>query len=269
MGMVNHRKKAYKILSPVEQKQLLNWLDKNRSCRDCLVILMMLRTGLSSTEVRELRLSDIRKESDIHSDVEIRAEIAHDRNHRFVPLGTDLRTRLKQQYRVRIEGVDSDWRRPTKARTFDYTFQSPGTYTVCVQAVDRDLNYSEVQTVNLTVQTDPKFAALQIELDALCREVGSKYEFQNIIGRSAAIKEVKSLMEKAIDSGLTVLITGETGTGKELVTRGIHYNSPRKEKPLRELNCGAMPKDLVASTLFGHRKGAFTGAVSDAECRYS
>ena len=70
-------------------------------------------------------------------------------------------------------------------------------------------------------------------------------------------------MERAIDSGLTVLIIGETGTGKELVAKAIHYNSSRKDGPLRDLNCGSVPKELVSSTLFGYRKGAFTGATED------
>jgi transcriptional regulator with GAF, ATPase, and Fis domain len=70
-------------------------------------------------------------------------------------------------------------------------------------------------------------------------------------------------MERAIDSGLTVLIIGETGTGKELMAKAIHYNSSRKDGPLRDLNCGAVPKELVSSTLFGYRKGAFTGATED------
>jgi transcriptional regulator with GAF, ATPase, and Fis domain len=74
---------------------------------------------------------------------------------------------------------------------------------------------------------------------------------------------MRVLMEKAIDSGLPVLITGETGAGKELVAKAIHTNSPRKDQPMRELNCGAIPKDLAASMLFGHRKGAFTGADTD------
>jgi two-component system response regulator HydG len=119
----------------------------------------------------------------------------------------------------------------------------------------------------LTVQPDPRdveIAALHTEVDRLRQEMGRKYHFDNLIGRSAAMKQVYALMEKAIDSGLMVLISGETGTGKELVAKAIHYNSLRKNKPLLALNCGAVPKDLVASILFGHRKGAFTGAYKDS-----
>ena len=152
---------------------------------------------------------------------------------------------------------------PTKEVRFQWVPQKAGTYTFEVQAIDRALNYSEPAAVHLTVLPDPRdiaLAALQTEVNHLRREVGRKYNFENIIGRSAAVKQVTALMEKAIDSGLTVLITGETGTGKELVAKAIHYNSPRKAHSIQELNCGAVPKDLVASTLFGHRKGAFTGA---------
>ena len=160
-------------------------------------------------------------------------------------------------------GIDLDWHKPTKATSFDYTFDKPGDYTFEVQAIDRDLNYSEPATVNLTIQPDFQLVALQTEVNHLRREVGRKYHFSNIIGRAAEIKRMYALMEKAIDSGLTALITGETGTGKELVAKAIHHNSPRKNKPLIERNCGALPKDLVASELFGHRKGAFTGAHED------
>jgi len=182
----------------------------------------------------------------------------------------------KRQYRTRIyesangqitqhatRNTDNLYNPPTKETTFDWTPEKPGAYTFEVQAIDRDLNYSEPATLSLIIQPDPLLFSLQTQLNHLRREVGGKYHFENIIGRSAGMKQLRALMEKAIDSGLTVLITGETGTGKELVAKAIHYNSPRKGNPLLDLNCGAVPKDLVASTLFGHRKGAFTGANED------
>ncbi|MBC8228671.1 sigma 54-interacting transcriptional regulator, partial [bacterium] len=169
----------------------------------------------------------------------------------------------KRLYRCRIKEIDTDWRKATKATSFDYTFDNPGVYTFQVQAIDRDMNYSESATVSLTVQPDPLFVALQTEVDHLRSEVGRKYHFSNIIGRSASMKQVYALMERAIDSGLTVLISGETGTGKELVAKAIHYNSPRKNKQVLPLNCGAESKELIASKLFGHRRGAFTGAHED------
>jgi DNA-binding NtrC family response regulator/ligand-binding sensor domain-containing protein len=172
----------------------------------------------------------------------------------------------KRLYRYKLEGYDKEWSRPTKATQVDYASLPSGEYTFQVQAIDKDLNYSESASVAVKVQPDPrdvKLVALQTEIDHLRWEVGKKYHFENIVGRSAPIKQVYALMEKAIDSGLTVLISGETGTGKELVAKAIHYNSPRKSYPLQELNCGAVPKELVASTLFGYRKGAFTGAAEN------
>lgn len=97
----------------------------------------------------------------------------------------------------------------------------------------------------------------------LRKEIQGKYSFENIIGNSPAIRKTFYLMEKAIESPVNVLIQGETGTGKELVARSIHYNGPRKDKPFVAQNCAALPEGLLESELFGHKKGAFTGAVAD------
>jgi DNA-binding NtrC family response regulator len=101
------------------------------------------------------------------------------------------------------------------------------------------------------------------EINTLKQEITEKYEFGNsIIGNSPAIKRVFDLMKKAIKTNITISITGETGTGKELVAKGIHYNSSRKKKPFIPVNIAAIPKELVESELFGHEKGSFTGAVT-------
>jgi len=173
----------------------------------------------------------------------------------------------KRLYRCKLEGYDDDWNPPTRETQMDYAELPVGKYTFHVQAIDRDLNYSEPATVQVTVELDPRdftVAALQTEVNQLRREVGRRYHFTNIVGRSALMKQAYALMEKAIDSGLTVQISGETGTGKELVAKAIHFNSPRQNRPIMELNCGAVPKDLIASALFGHRKGAFTWASEDS-----
>ncbi|MFQ5708789.1 MAG: sigma 54-interacting transcriptional regulator [bacterium] len=95
----------------------------------------------------------------------------------------------------------------------------------------------------------------------LKKEVARKYSFDQIIGRSAAMTKVFDLLEKIIPTEARVLIQGESGTGKELIARAIHYNGPRKEKRFVAIDCGALPENLLESELFGHVKGAFTGAI--------
>jgi transcriptional regulator with GAF, ATPase, and Fis domain len=85
--------------------------------------------------------------------------------------------------------------------------------------------------------------------------------FEEVTGTSVRMREIFATLEKVSPSELTVLVTGETGTGKEMIARGIHQASPRKQRPFVVLDCGAIPKDLIESTLFGHEKGSFTGAV--------
>lgn len=104
---------------------------------------------------------------------------------------------------------------------------------------------------------------LKQEIETLKEEVSRKYDFSNaIIGSSPVIQRVFSMMEKAAKTNITVSVTGETGTGKELVAKSIHYNSSRKTQQFVAVNLAAIPKDLVESELFGHEKGAFTGAIT-------
>jgi len=92
-------------------------------------------------------------------------------------------------------------------------------------------------------------------------EVRKKFEFNNIIGKSKKMQEIFSLIEKVAPGSSTVMIYGGSGTGKELVAKAIHYNSSRTDRPFIPFNCGAIPETLVESELFGHTKGAFTGAI--------
>src|SRR5690349_21874820 len=101
------------------------------------------------------------------------------------------------------------------------------------------------------------------EIVHLKKEISEKYEFEkSIIGTSPAIKRIFGLLEKACSTNISVSITGETGTGKELVAKAIHYNSKRKSKPFVAVNIAAIPRELIESELFGHEKGSFTGAVT-------
>src|SRR5579871_4052340 len=104
---------------------------------------------------------------------------------------------------------------------------------------------------------------LKQEVETLKTQVGKKYDFsQMIIGKSDAIEKVFALIEKASKTNITVSITGETGSGKEMVAKAIHYNSDRSKQPFVPVNVAAIPRDLLESELFGHEKGAFTGAVA-------
>lgn len=104
---------------------------------------------------------------------------------------------------------------------------------------------------------------LVIENQYLRQQLRGKYKFDNIIGTSQAMQQVFTRMEKVAGTDSTILILGASGTGKELVAKAIHFNSPRKDQPFVAINCGAIPADLLESELFGHVKGAFTSAVTD------
>ncbi|MBN2746649.1 MAG: sigma-54-dependent Fis family transcriptional regulator [Bacteroidales bacterium] len=112
-----------------------------------------------------------------------------------------------------------------------------------------------------TIKNIKENLTLRDEIRTLRAEIGKKYEFtKSIIGNSSSIKQVFSLMEKAVKTNITVSITGETGTGKEVVAKAIHYNSSRSKKPFVTINVSAVPEELIESEMFGHEKGAFTGA---------
>ena len=102
--------------------------------------------------------------------------------------------------------------------------------------------------------------ALRDENRQLKAELGRRYEFDNIIGRSPAMQEIFDTIERVAPTRATVLLAGESGTGKDLIARAIHFHSPRRDRPLVKINCTALPENLMESELFGYEKGAFTGA---------
>jgi transcriptional regulator with GAF, ATPase, and Fis domain len=106
------------------------------------------------------------------------------------------------------------------------------------------------------------------EKQQLQSELHEKYQFDNIIGSSPAMLDVLSTIAQVASSRATVLLLGETGCGKELIAKAIHYNSPRKDKPMVRVNCGALSPQLLESELFGHVEGAFTGAIRDKLGRF-
>jgi len=121
----------------------------------------------------------------------------------------------------------------------------------------------KVEEVKVLVRNALEKRDLKRENQRLRREVQERFSFSGLIGKSKKMRELYSLIERVAPSIANVLILGESGTGKELVARAIHYNSPRKDKPFVAVNCGAIPETLMESELFGHKKGSFTGAISD------
>jgi len=106
---------------------------------------------------------------------------------------------------------------------------------------------------------------LHLENRILRKELQREYDSTNIIGKSPAIEQIFEMIKAVSDTDSTVLISGNSGTGKELVAKALHYNSKRSNRPFIALNCGAISENLIESELFGHKKGAFTGAISDKE----
>ncbi|MGA2327627.1 MAG: sigma-54 dependent transcriptional regulator [Bryobacteraceae bacterium] len=102
--------------------------------------------------------------------------------------------------------------------------------------------------------------ALQDENLSLRQELGRRYEFDNIVGHSPPMQEVFATVERVAPTRATVLLAGESGVGKDLIARAIHYHSPRSDRPFVKINCTAIPENLMESELFGYEKGAFTGA---------
>ena len=102
---------------------------------------------------------------------------------------------------------------------------------------------------------------LKAENAYLRSQLQERYKFEGLIGRSPAMRALFQLLETVSASASTILVTGETGTGKEIVARAIHHNSPRRAQRFVALNCGAIPETLLEAELFGHVRGAFTGAI--------
>jgi DNA-binding NtrC family response regulator len=121
----------------------------------------------------------------------------------------------------------------------------------------------KIDELQMTIQRALDYEAALRENVYLRKELKNKYKFENIIGTSRKMQQVYGLINKVADTDSTVLIQGESGTGKELVARGLHFNSNRQHHPFVAINCSALPENLLESELFGHKKGAFTGAVAD------
>lgn len=119
--------------------------------------------------------------------------------------------------------------------------------------------------IKLIVKNALERKTLRRENRELKKELGTRYSFGQLIGKSKAMREVYDLVEKVASSKVNVLLSGESGTGKEMVAKAIHYNSQRADRPFVAINCGAIPENLLESELFGHEKGSFTGAIQNKE----
>ncbi|MBW1979874.1 MAG: sigma 54-interacting transcriptional regulator [Deltaproteobacteria bacterium] len=124
------------------------------------------------------------------------------------------------------------------------------------------------EELKVTIRKALDMHRLAREKRFLSRELEERFKFGNIIGKSKAMRQVYDIIEKVGQTRATVLITGESGTGKELIARAIHFNSPRKDKPFISINCSALPETLLESELFGHERGAFTGAYTQRKGRF-
>jgi two-component system, NtrC family, response regulator AtoC len=115
----------------------------------------------------------------------------------------------------------------------------------------------------LTIERALSYNKAVAENAFLKKQLNTKYHFDQLVGTSSAMQQVLKMVEKVADTDSTILILGESGTGKELVARALHFNSRRQFAPFIPINCAALPENLLESELFGHRRGAFTGAIND------
>jgi two-component system response regulator PilR (NtrC family) len=121
----------------------------------------------------------------------------------------------------------------------------------------------KIDEVRINIANALRSQNLEIENRALKKELNREYNFQNLVGNSDSMHRVFDLVKRVSQTPTNILITGESGTGKEVVAKSIHYNGPLKDQPFITVNCGAIPESLMESEMFGHKKGSFTGAVSD------
>jgi len=153
-------------------------------------------------------------------------------------------------------------------QTYVVIMTAYGTIDSAVQAVkngafDYITKPFKTEEILVVIQKALEDRDLRKKIRYLTQQAEQKYKFENIIGKSKAMQDVFETIRRVSKSDVTVLITGKTGTGKELVAKAIHFNSERKDKPFVVVNSSAIPETLLESELFGYMKGAFTGALRD------
>lgn len=192
------------------------------------------------------------------------AAIEQLKEHSFDILISDL----KMPHADGIEVLEEALKRSSDTLTIIITAHA--TVETAIQALrkgaaDYILKPLDFDEVILRIENLLKQKKLIRENKYLREKIDQEFNFNHIIGESPPMKEVYRMVKRVSDAYSNVLITGPSGTGKELVARAIHFSSKRESKPFIAINCGAIPKDLVESELFGHKKGAFTGAISDKD----
>ncbi len=179
-----------------------------------------------------------------------------------------LITDLKMPKVEGIEVLEHALRRSSDTLTIIITAHA--TVETAIQALrkgaaDYILKPLDFDEVIVRIENLLKQKKLVQENKYLREQIDQEFNFNHIIGESPAMKEVYRMVKRVSDANSNVLITGPSGTGKELVARAIHSHSNRSSKPFIAINCGAIPRDLIESELFGHKKGAFTGAINDKD----
>jgi len=184
----------------------------------------------------------------------------------FVPNTPDAQRRLKEAFTSVGKGIDTsgvvlELRRKDNGKPLWMKWWS---------RPDPSGTYTRTMFLDITEQVlmEQEKARLEAQNVYLQEEIKGSHNFEELIGGATSLKKVLKNVERVAPTDSTVLITGETGTGKELIARAIHNLSPRKNKPLVKVNCAAIPAGLIESELFGHEKGAFTGALSKKMGRF-
>ncbi len=178
----------------------------------------------------------------------------------FIPDTPDAQKRMKEAFDAIGQGTDTSGvvlelrRKDTGKPLWIQWWSRP----------DPGGTYTRTMFLDITdkVLMEQEKARLEAQNTYLREEIQSVHNFEEVIGSSSTLKKVLRNVERVAPTDSTVLVTGETGTGKELIARAIHNLSPRKSKPLVKVNCAAIPAGLIESELFGHEKGAFTGALT-------
>jgi transcriptional regulator with PAS, ATPase and Fis domain len=127
---------------------------------------------------------------------------------------------------------------------------------------------AKLAEIILIVRRAQELMALKAENLLLRSQLQDRYRFDNIVGQSQPMQELYRMIQRVARTDSTVLIMGESGTGKELIANALHFNSPRRDRPFVPINCGAIPEELMESELFGHERGAFTGALRERKGRF-